>query len=197
MKDEEKKPVVIPSREEVAQERERLHRLDAFRRMLKGTLAMLAVAAAVSVLVTTLWMPVLRIYGDSMSPTLEAGQIVVAVRKAEYRAGDMVAFYSQNRILIKRCIAGPSDWVSMEEDGTVLVNGQVLEEPYLEQKSYGKTNIAMPYQVPDSHYFMMGDHREASIDSRNTEVGCIAEDKIIGKVVFRIWPPDKLGLLHS
>lgn len=144
-------------------------------------------------LIATLWMPVLRIYGSSMAPTLKDGQIVVCVKSADFRQGDITAFYHGNKLLIKRYIAGASDWVNIDEFGNVFVNGEELDEPYLIEKSLGQTNIDLPYQVPDERFFLMGDNRSVSVDSRSTAVGCVARDQIVGKVVFRIWPLSEFG----
>ncbi len=193
MNTKQKKPMELPSLEQLERERKRLRYRARYNRTLKSTIAILVVVAATSVLVATLWMPVLRIYGSSMLPTLEDGQIVVSVKTGDFKPGDIIAFYHGNKLLIKRFIAGSSDWVNLDEDGNVFVNGKELEEPYLTQKAFGETNIELPYQVPDKRIFLMGDNRDVSLDSRNTEVGCVAADQIVGKVVFRIWPLSEFG----
>lgn len=183
----------LPTTEQIEQERNRLRHQRRYSKTLKSTIAILVVVAALSVLVATLWMPVLRIYGASMVPTLEDGQIVVSVKSSSFESGDIVAFYQGNKLLIKRFIAGPADWVDIDADGNVSVNGTVLDEPYITEKAYGETNIELPYQVPDKRYFLMGDNRDVSVDSRNTAVGCVSDEQIVGKVIFRIWPLSKLG----
>ena len=183
----------LPTLEQVERERDRLKYKSRYGSMLKSTAAILIVVAAVAVLIATLWMPVLRIYGTSMVPTLENGQIVVSVKTTDFKPGDIVAFYQGNKLLIKRYIAGPADWVDIDADGNVSVNGTVLDEPYIKEKAYGETNIELPYQVPDNRYFLIGDNRDVSADSRNTAVGCVANEQIVGKVVFRIWPLSKFG----
>ena len=183
----------LPTLEQVERERDRLKYKSRYGSMLKSTAAILIVVAAVAVLIATLWMPVLRIYGTSMVPTLENGQIVVSVKTTDFKPGDIVAFYQGNKLLIKRYIAGPADWVDIDADGNVSVNGTVLDEPYIEEKAYGETNIELPYQVPDNRYFLIGDNRDVSVDSRNTALGCVANEQIVGKVVFRIWPLSKFG----
>lgn len=193
MKKEKTRLTDLPTTEQLEQERLRLRYKKRYSRTLKSTIAVLIVVAALAVLVATLWMPVLRIYGDSMVPTLQDGQIVVSVKTTGFQAGDIVAFYHGNKLLIKRFIAGSSDWVDIDEDGNVFVNGEKLDEPYLTEKAFGNTNIELPYQVPDQRYFLMGDNRDVSIDSRNTAVGCVAEDQIVGKVIFRIWPLSEFG----
>lgn len=193
MKTTRKASIELPTTEQIEKERKRLRYRNRYNRTLKSTIAVLVVVAAAAVLIATLWMPVLQIYGNSMVPTLEDGQIVISVKTSNFQSGDIVAFYHGNRLLIKRFIAGSSDWVNIDEDGNVSVNGEQLDEPYLTEKAFGNTNIELPYQVPDQRLFLMGDNRDVSIDSRNTAVGCVAADQIVGKVVFRIWPLSEFG----
>lgn len=183
----------LPTAEQVSRERSRLRYRRRYRRTLRSTAAILLVVAALAVLAATLWMPVLRIYGSSMSPTLEDGQIVIAVKTEKFSPGDITAFYYGNKLLIKRYIAGPADWVDIDADGIVSINGTLLDEPYLTEHAYGETNITLPYQVPDERYFLMGDNRDISIDSRSTAVGCVAADQVAGKVIFRVWPLRAFG----
>lgn len=171
--------------------RERYKRSFAFT--LRNTIYMLITVAAVAVLVAVLLMPVLQIYGTSMAPTLNEGEIVLSVKSGEFKTGDIMAFYYNNNILVKRVIAQPGDWVDITEDGTVYVNNVMLDEPYLIDKAYGETNIKFPYQVPESRIFVLGDHRSVSIDSRNTAVGCVASEQIVGRIVYRVWPFDRFG----
>ena len=175
-----------PSVEQLEAELNRVRYKRRYRTVLKSTVYTLVTVAAVAVLVATLWLPVLQIFGASMTPTLQDGEIVFTVKTSELEKGDVVAFYYDNKILVKRVIAGPGDWVDIDEDGTVYVNSEVLDEPYLTEKALGETNIELPYQVPDEKYFVMGDHRATSVDSRNTAVGCVAQEKIVGKIIFRI-----------
>jgi len=183
----------IPSADLLESELKRIRYKSRYRTVLKSTVYTLITVAAVAVLVATLWLPVLQIYGSSMTPTLQDGEIVFSVKTSEMEQGDIVAFYYNNKILVKRVIAGPGDWVDILEDGTVLVNGAELEEPYLEEKSFGDADIELPYQVPDGKTFVMGDHRTTSVDSRHTAVGCVAEEQIVGKIIFRIWPLNRLS----
>ena len=190
------KETSLPTAEQLDMERRRLRYKRRYNRTLRSTVAILIVVAALAVLAATLWMPVLRVYGSSMAPTLHNGEILISVKTKDFSSGDIIAFYHGNKLLIKRYIAGPSDYVNVDEDGAVSVNGTRLDEPYLAEKAYGEADIEFPYQVPDQRYFVMGDNRSVSIDSRSSIVGCIAEDQIVGKVVFRVWPLSAFGPLR-
>jgi len=188
-----KKTLAVPTTQQLETEIKRVRYKKKYRSVMKSTVYMLITVAAVAILVATLWLPVLQIYGSSMTPTLQNGDIVFSLKTSSFQQGDVVAFYYNNKILVKRVIAGPADWVDITEDGTVSVNGEMLEEPYVQEKALGDTNIELPYQVPDGKVFVMGDHRSTSVDSRNTAVGCVAEEQVVGKIIFRIWPFDKIG----
>ena len=175
-------------------EREKYKR--RYKRVLRSTIYTLIVVAAAAVLVATIWMPVLQIYGASMVPTLDEGDIVISVKGSDFEPGDLVAFYMGNKILVKRCIAGPGQWVDIDAGGNVYVDGKLLDEPYLTEKALGDCDIEFPYQVPDNRYFCMGDHRSTSVDSRSTTVGCVSDEQIVGKIVFRVWPLPGFGTLR-
>lgn len=161
--------------------------------VLRSTVYALVVAAALAVLVATLWTPVLQIYGSSMTPTLSEGQFVLSLKGAKFQQGDLVSFYIGNKLLVKRVIAVPGDWVNISEDGTVYVNNNELIEPYIDEKAFGQCDLKLPYQVPESSYFLLGDHRETSVDSRSSAVGAVAHDQIVGKIVFCVWPLSEFG----
>ncbi len=189
-------PVVIPSLEEIKTEQERIQYTKRYRSALRSTISVLVVVAAFSVLLSMLWLPFIRIYGVSMSPTLTDGDIGVCVRTSHFQRGDVVVFYYNNKILVKRVIAMPGEWVDIDEQGTVYINDEAIDEPYLEEKDIGTGNIQYPYQVPESTIFVLGDHRSTSVDSRHSTVGCVAQEQIVGKMIIRVWPFTRLTLLN-
>ena len=186
----------LPTIEQLTAELDREKYKRRYKRVLRSTIYTLIVVAAVSVLVATIWMPVLQIYGASMAPTLNERDIVISVKGSDFEPGDLVAFYMGNKILVKRCIAGPGQWVDMDAGGNVYVDDKLLDEPYLTEKALGDCDIEFPYQVPDNRYFCMGDHRSTSVDSRSTTVGCVSDEQIVGKIVFRVWPLPNFGMLR-
>ena len=190
------KKVEVPSIELLEAELKRERYKSTYSRVLKSTIFSLLVVAAAAVIIAVLLMPVLQISGSSMTDTLQDGDIIVAMNGSRYGRGDVIAFYYNNNILIKRVVALAGDWVDIDEDGTVSVNGEVLEEPYVSDKALGDCNITLPYQVPDGKCFLMGDHRATSIDSRNTAVGCIGNDMVVGRLLLRVWPIREFGLIH-
>ena len=183
----------LPEISQLEKELERVRYRSRFGTVLRSTIYTLITVAAVAVLVATLWLPVLQIYGSSMTPTLVDGEIIFTIKTSDFKPGDIVSFYHENKILVKRVIASAGDWVDIDEDGTVYVNGEELDEPYLVEKALGDCNIQLPYPVPDERIFVMGDHRATSVDSRNTAIGCVAQEDIVGKIIFRIWPLSRIG----
>ena len=177
----------LPTKKQVEMERKR-YRQKAYNKALSGTIYVLTVVAAVAVLVATLILPVLQIEGTSMEPTLQNKDIVLLTKSTEFERGELCGFSWNNKLLIKRVIGLPGDWIEIDVDGAVYLNGEKLDEPYAKQLAVGECDLEFPYQVPQEQYFVLGDMRETSIDSRNTVIGCIGKDQIVGKVFFRVWP---------
>ena len=184
----------LPEASELSQALEQEKYRERYLKTLKSTVSTLVVVAAIAIFTATLWLPVLQIYGNSMTPNLESGDMVVSVSAQKLRQRDVVAFYYNNKVLVKRVIATEGQWVDIDSQGTVSVDGQKLEEPYLadNEKDLGDTNIQLPYQVPEGKFFVMGDHRSASIDSRNTAIGSIGNEQIVGRLVLRVWPLNRI-----
>lgn len=192
---EAKKEVKTITSQAVEKELDRMRYQKRFALTMRSTIFTLVVVAAIAILVAVLVMPVLRIYGKSMNDTLDEGDIVVSVKTGTFETGDVIAFYYNNKILVKRVIGQAGDWIDIDTDGNVYVNNVLVEEPFLKEKAFGDCNITLPYQVPDERIFVMGDNRVSSVDSRNTAVGCVAEEQVVGKIVFRVWPLSKIGSL--
>ena len=183
----------LPSVEQLKAELDRVNYRSRYNTVMKSTVYTLITVAAVAILVATLWLPVLEIYGTSMTPTFDDGDIVVSVKTKKFQQGDIIAFYYNNKILVKRVIASSGSWVDMGKDGNVYVNNVPLKESYITEKAYGDADIEFPYQVPDGKVFVMGDHRATSVDSRHKSVGCIAPEQVVGKIIFRVWPIEQFG----
>ena len=162
-------------------------------RLLRNSVFALITVAAIAVLVATLFLPVLQIYGSSMTPTLSEGNIVLSLKGSDFKQGDIVSFYYNNKILVKRVIAFEGDWVNLDDEGNLYVNDKLLDEPYLKSKAFGDCDIKLPYQVPSGKIFVCGDHRSTSVDSRSTTLGCVSEEQIVGKIFFRVWPLGQFG----
>ena len=187
------KRVEIPSMEEITQERKRLFYRRRYKRVLKSTAYALVVVAAIAVLLATNLLPVVQVSGDSMDPTLQDQDILVLLKTDTLEKGDLCGFYWQNKLLLKRIIGIPGDVISIDDNGLVTVNGEVLAEPYVDEPALGECDLSFPYQVPENHFFVMGDHRATSIDSRSTVVGCVEKSQIVGKVFLRVWPVPRIS----
>ena len=193
----ERKPApAVPSVRQLEEELKREKYRGRYKRLLRGTVSTVLVVIAAAVLISNLLLPILRIYGSSMSPTLVNGNIVTALRGGSYERGDIVAFYYNDKILVKRIVGLPGEVIDIDEDGSVSVDGEPLDEPYLDEKALGECDIELPYQVPEGRYFVMGDNRSVSSDSRSSQVDCIAEAQVIGKLIFRLWPLDGFGTVE-
>lgn len=183
----------LPNTEQLESELKQIKYRKDFRRILRSTISSLLVVAAIAVLVSMLFLPVLRVTGSSMTPTMQNDELIICSKRSNFKQGDIVAFYYNNKILLKRVIGISGDYINITPDGTVYVNDVKLDEPYVNELALGTCDIEMPYQVPDNRIFVMGDHRSVSIDSRSSTVGCIADEYVIGKVIFRIWPFESIG----
>lgn len=183
-----KEEVSLPTKQQIETERKRYRRRKAYNKSLRGTVYVLTLVAAVAVLIATLILPVLQIEGTSMEPTLSNGEIVLLTKTTRFDRGELCGFTWNNKLLIKRVIGLPGDWIEMDTDGTIYLNGEKLEEPYVQQFAMGECDLEFPFQVPQEQYFVVGDMRESSIDSRNSLIGCIPKEQIVGKVFFRVWP---------
>lgn len=189
---DEVKIIDIPTAQQLSDELERVKYKSNFRKTLLNTISSLIVVAAVAVLVSMLFLPVLRVTGTSMAPTMLNDELIICNKRSNFETGDIVAFYFNNKILLKRVIGISDDIIDISEDGTVYVNGEALNEPYVSEKALGECDIELPYQVPENRIFVMGDHRAVSVDSRSTSIGCIADEYVIGKVIMRVWPPERI-----
>ena len=188
-------PTENPSVAQLEKELQREKHRRSYRSTLLSTVSALVIVAAIAVLVSMLALPVLQVVGESMTPSLYEGDIVVAPKGSSFQKGDIIAFYYNNKILVKRVIANAGEWVNIDEDGNVFIDDVPLDEPYIEEKALGECNITLPYQVPDGKIFVMGDHRATSSDSRNTAVGCVSQEQVVGRVMLRVWPFDQIGVI--
>lgn len=187
----------LPEASQLEGELRRIRHNKEYIRIIRSTVSSLVVVAAIAVLVSLLFLPVLRVTGTSMTPTLQNDELVICRKYGDFKQGDVIAFYFNNKILLKRVIGVSGDIIDISNDGTVYVNGEVIDEPYLNEKAFGECDLDLPYQVPDERVFVMGDHRATSVDSRSTSVGCIANEAIVGEVMLRIWPLEQIGPLDD
>lgn len=185
----------IPTAEQLSAELERIRYKKDYGKMLYNTVSSLIVVAAAVVVISLLLLPVFRVTGTSMTPTMNNNDLLICSKSSNFESGDIVAFYFNNKVLLKRVIGTAGDVIDISEDGTVYVNGEILDEPYISEKAFGECDIKLPYQVPDNRIFVMGDHRSVSVDSRSASVGCIADEYVIGKVILRLWPLEDFGLV--
>ena len=190
------KKLEMPTLDQLEKELRRERHRRTYRSTLRSTISALVIVAAIAVLISMLWLPVLQVVGESMTPSLFEGEIIIAPKGTRFEKGEVIAFYYNNKILIKRVIANAGEWVNIDQDGNVFINDTPLDEPYVSEKSFGDCNITLPYQVPDGKIFVMGDHRATSSDSRNTAVGCVSEEQIVGRVMLRVWPLNKIGMVE-
>jgi signal peptidase I len=189
--------ITKPTLEELKKELKRVNNKKEYRKVLRNSLIVVIVVAALAVLISSYFVTVLKVTGDSMTPTMDTGDIVIAQNSGEFEPGDLLAFYYNNKVLVKRVLGSPGDWINIDENGIVSVNGVEIEEDYVSDRSLEPTDITFPYQVPENRFFVLGDHRNVSIDSRSTVVGCVTREQLIGKVVFRVFPFAKFGSLDK
>ena len=188
--------IKIPSMQEISRERSRLQYQNRYRAVLRSTIYSLVVVAAAAVLLATLFFPVLQVSGTSMEPTLSDRDILLLVKNDHYKTGDLCSFGWQNKLLIKRIIGGPGDVIDIAENGVVSVNGKQLDAPYVDELALGECDVKFPYQVPENRYFVLGDHRSVSIDSRSSTIGCVEKEQIVGKVFLRVWPLNRFSRIR-
>ena len=132
------------------------------------------------------------VYGTSMAPSLVEGDLVLAIPKSLPVTGDLVSFNNGDRVLIKRAIGCPGDEISVSEDGRVTLNGIELNESYALFTEGDAGDVSYPLTVPEHFYFVMGDNRANSVDSRYSVLGMVSEQDINGRIFLRLWPMRRL-----
>ena len=190
-----KEKLVRPELPELEEELHRERYRSRYFRTMRTTIYVLLIVAAVAILIATLWMPVLQIYGSSMNPTLTNEDIVVLRSTDNIHRGEIAAFYYNNKILVKRCIGVGGDQIDIDRNGFVSVNGQPLDEPYVLDRQLGESTVNFPYTVPEGGIFVLSDNRSNPSDSRNAAIGCVTDDQILGHLVMRVWPLKALGFV--
>ena len=184
-----------PSVEQLEKALHEEKRAGSYSRALKSTIYSLLVVAAAAILIATLFMPILQISGSSMTPVIGDGDIAAVIKGTDFQRGDIIAFYYNNKVLVKRVVAFSGEWVDIDSRGNIYINNELLDEPYLTEKDMGHCDIRLPYQVPEGKIFVLGDHRSTSADSRSVIIGPVSEEQILGRVFLQIWPLNEIGLV--
>lgn len=194
-KTKQKEPPKLPELGQLQVELELENRKWEARKALRSIVFVLLVVTAAAVVVAVLMFPILQVKRSSMGNTLQNGDVIVTMNTSNYQAGDVIAFYYNNTLMIKRIVAVSGDTVRINKKGDVSVNGKTLTEPYVTEKVRGDCTVEFPYEVPEGKFFVLNDQRDSAIDSRNATLGCVGGDQIVGKVLVRVWPFEAIGPL--